>query len=61
MKIRRFQVFGIITTIVEISGATLIAVGIGLCFGLGAALITGGILILAGSYLATVATERSAE
>ena len=53
--------FGIITTIVEISGATLIAVGIEICFGLGAALIAGGILILAGSYLATVATERSAE
>ena len=53
--------FGIITTIVEISGATLVAVGIGLCFGLGAALIAGGILILAGSYLATVATERSSE
>lgn len=53
--------FGLITTIIEATGAILIAVGIGLCFGLGAALIAGGVLLLAGSYLATIASERGIE
>lgn len=57
----RFQVFGLITTVIELVGAILIAVGVGLCFGLGAGLIAAGILILAGSYLATTVVERSAE
>ena len=45
---------------IEIAGATMITSGIGLCFGLGAALISGGTLILAGSYLATRATDEGA-
>ena len=45
--------FGIITTIIEIVGATLIAVGIGVLFGIGAACIAAGALMLIGSYLAT--------
>lgn len=53
--------FGLITTIIELVGAILIAVGVGICFGLGAGLIAAGILILAGSYLATTVVERSAE
>ena len=57
----RFRVFGLITTITETVGALLIAIGVGICFGLGAALIVGGELILAGSYLATVASERGVE
>ena len=44
--------FDIITTAVDIAGASLLAVGIGICFGVGAALIAGGILILVGSFLA---------
>jgi hypothetical protein len=57
----RFRVFGLITTITETVGALLIAVGVGICFGIGAALITGGALILLGSYLATISSERGAE
>lgn len=53
--------FGLITTITETVGALLIAVGVGICFGIGAALITGGALILLGSYLATISSERGAE
>ena len=45
--------FGLITTIIEATGALLITIGIGLCFGLGAALIVGGALLIAGSYLAS--------
>ena len=41
-----------ITTITEAIGATMISVGIGFVLGLGAALITGGILIVVGSILA---------
>jgi len=51
-------VFLIITTTIEILGACMIAAGIGLCFGLGAALIAGGALILTGSFLATRATDE---
>lgn len=48
----------LISTFVEIAGAIAIAVGVGLCFGLGAGLIAGGILTIAGSYLANLgATE----
>jgi len=54
-------VFGLITTITETVGALLIAVGVGICFGVGAALITGGALILLGSYLATISSERGVE
>ena len=50
----RFQVFGLITTIVEIAGAISVAVGVGLCLGLGAGLIAGGILAIAGSYLVSI-------
>ena len=45
--------FGLISTIIEIAGALSIAVGVGICFGLGAALITAGILAIAGSFLAS--------
>ena len=48
--------FSIITTTIEILGAIMIAAGIGLCFGWGAALIAGGTLILAGSYFANRAS-----
>jgi hypothetical protein len=41
-----------ITTITEAVGATMISVGLGFIFGIGAALIAGGILILVGSILA---------
>jgi hypothetical protein len=57
----RLLVFGLITTITETVGALLIAVGVGICFGVGAALITGGVLILLGSYLATISSERGVE
>lgn len=49
---------GLISTIIEITGAISIAVGIGICFGLGAGLIAAGVLAIAGSYLANLgATE----
>lgn len=54
---RRFQVFGLITTAIEVIGASLISVGVGICFGIGAALIVGGILIIAGSVLASRAGD----
>jgi hypothetical protein len=54
-------VFGIITTVIEITGALLIATGVGLCFGLGAGLIAAGILAIAGSFLATRTMEGVAE
>jgi hypothetical protein len=41
-----------ITTITELIGATMISVGLGVIFGLGAALIAGGILVVVGSILA---------
>jgi hypothetical protein len=41
-----------ITTITELIGATMISVGLGVIFGLGAALIAGGILVVIGSILA---------
>jgi hypothetical protein len=41
-----------ITTVTELIGATMISIGLGIIFGLGAALLTGGILILVGSILA---------
>jgi len=46
-------VFGLITTIAEILGAILIAIGIGIILGIGAACIAAGVLLLAGSYLIT--------
>lgn len=45
--------FGLITTIIEILGAILIAVGIGIILGIGAACIAAGVLLLAGSYFVT--------
>jgi len=48
----RFQMRDYITTITEAIGATMISVGLGFIFGLGAALISGGILIVVGSILA---------
>lgn len=48
----------LISTIIEIAGAISIALGIGICFGIGAGLIAGGVLAIAGSYLANLgATE----
>jgi hypothetical protein len=41
-----------ITTATELIGASMISVGLGIIFGIGAALIAGGILILIGSILA---------
>ena len=41
-----------ITTITELIGATMISVGLGVIFGVGAALIAGGILVVVGSILA---------
>lgn len=50
--------FGLITTMVEIAGAISIAIGVGICFGLGAGFIAAGVLAIAGSYAATIgATE----
>lgn len=46
--------FGLMTTLIEIAGATCIAVGFGICFGFGAGLIVAGILAIAGSYLFTL-------
>jgi len=46
-------VFGLITTFIEVAGAILISTGIGICFGTGAALIAGGILMITGSVLAS--------
>lgn len=43
----------IISTIIEIAGALLISIGIGICFGIGAGLIAGGVLAIAGSFLAS--------
>ena len=43
---------GLISTIIEIAGAISIAIGIGICFGLGAGLIATGVLAIAGSYFA---------
>ena len=45
--------FGLISTIVEIAGAIAITVGVSLCFGVGAGLIAGGFLAIAGSVLAS--------
>jgi hypothetical protein len=43
---------------VEIAGAISIAIGVGICFGLGAGFIAAGVLAIAGSYAATIgATE----
>jgi hypothetical protein len=57
----RLLVFGLITTITETIGALLITIGVGICFGIGAALIVGGSLTLIGSYLATISSERGVE
>ena len=53
--------FGLVTTIIEVIGAAFIATGVGICFGFGAGLITAGILVIAGSIMATNATERGVE
>lgn len=53
-KMRRFLVFGLLTTIIEIVGAILITIGIALLLGVGAACITAGVLAIAGSYFASV-------
>lgn len=47
------RISDLVSTSVEILGAALISIGFGVCFGLGAALIVAGILIIAGSYIAT--------
>jgi len=41
-----------ITTITELIGATMISIGLGIIFGVGAALVAGGILVVIGSFLA---------
>lgn len=41
----------IITTLAQVVGASMIAIGIGVVFGTGAALIAGGILVITGSIL----------
>ena len=50
--------FDIITTAVDIAGASLLAVGIGICFGVGAALIAGGILAITASTLADLGGNK---
>jgi hypothetical protein len=47
-----------ITTITELIGATMISVGLGIIFGFGAALISGGILIVIGSILADLGGNK---
>jgi hypothetical protein len=47
-----------ITTATEFIGASMISVGLGVIFGLGAALIAGGILILVGSILADLGGNK---
>jgi len=41
----------IITTLAQVAGASMIAVGVGVILGLGSALIAGGILVIVGSIL----------
>lgn len=41
----------IITTLAQVAGASMIAVGVGVILGFGAALIAGGILVIVGSIL----------
>jgi hypothetical protein len=41
----------IITTLAQIAGASMIAIGVGVVLGTGAALIAGGILVIVGSIL----------
>ena len=45
--------FGLISTIIEAIGGALVVAGIGVCFGIGAALIGAGVLLIAGSVLAS--------
>ena len=47
-----------ITTITELIGATMISVGLGIVFGIGAALIAGGILAIVGSALADLGGNK---
>ena len=47
-----------VTTVTELIGATMISVGLGFIFGLGAALVAGGILILVGSVLADLGGNK---
>jgi hypothetical protein len=41
----------IITTLAQVAGASMVAIGVGVILGLGAALIAGGILVIVGSIL----------
>lgn len=41
----------IITTLAQVAGASMIAVGVGVILGFGSALIAGGILVIVGSIL----------
>jgi hypothetical protein len=41
----------IITTLAQVAGASMIAVGVGVILGFGAALIAGGMLVIVGSIL----------
>jgi hypothetical protein len=47
-----------ITTIIELIGATMISVGLGIIFGIGAALIAGGVLVVVGSFLADLGGNK---
>lgn len=47
-----------ITTITELIGAAMISVGLGFVLGLGAALISGGILVIAGSIFADMGADK---
>ena len=47
-----------ITTITELAGAAMISVGLGIIFGVGAALIAGGILVVIGSVLADMGGNK---
>ena len=47
-----------ITTITEVLGAAMISIGLGTIFGIGAALISGGILAIAGSVLADMGDNK---
>jgi hypothetical protein len=41
----------IITTLAQVAGASMVAIGVGVILGVGAALIAGGILVIVGSIL----------
>lgn len=50
-RVKKFLTRDKATTFADVLGAGLVAVGMGLVAGVGAALVTAGVLILVGSYL----------